>query len=291
MLTITSVALSQTCASILNLPKLSCGTRSAELLGMQPGDTDSKYYKQLVADATEQGLIPEKGTEDHRCWIYRDAYQWTFCRHCGEPKPPRAHFDHVTERLVLNMDHYWYGKSWSILILNCVPHLCMHSAAVLGCSTLLAMATITSCAPYCWLLPMFTNFVIGQFWRTLLYASIFSARLTAATFRVLGDARSCKQIGEAGVKSVITLQSIGIGASYCTQVTFLLLNVYRRYNGGSDPLVLLARVLDELWADYNRVLRQFRRAALQSPAQCCSCRSSMSKKPVRTLGLLRVRSI
>ena len=50
-----------------------------------------------------------------------------------------------------------------------------------------------------------------QFWRTLLYVSIFSSRLTAATFCVLGDAERCNAIGTDGVKSVIMLQSIGIG--------------------------------------------------------------------------------
>jgi FMN phosphatase YigB (HAD superfamily) len=37
----------------------------------------------------------------------RDAYEWTYCSHTGKEKPPRAHYDHVTEKLVLNMDHYW----------------------------------------------------------------------------------------------------------------------------------------------------------------------------------------
>ena len=138
---------------------------------MQPGDTDSKYYKQLVADATEQGLIPEKGTEDHRCWVYRDAYQWTFCRHCGEPKPPRAHFDHVTERLVLNMDHYWYGQSWSILISNCapdhgtLPQPWMFNVVGYGNYHFVRPVSLAVALP--------TNCVIAQFWRTLLYASIF----------------------------------------------------------------------------------------------------------------------
>ena len=40
--------------------------------------------------------------------MYRDAYEWTYCSHSGKEKPPRAHYDHVTEKLVLNMDHYWY---------------------------------------------------------------------------------------------------------------------------------------------------------------------------------------
>ena len=35
-----------------------------------------------------------------------DPGQWTVCRHSRKPKPPRAHFDKVTGKLVMNMDHY-----------------------------------------------------------------------------------------------------------------------------------------------------------------------------------------
>jgi hypothetical protein len=73
----------------------------------QPGDTVSEAYQELVQQATAEGLIPRRGELDLRSWVDRDAYEWTYCRHCGEPKPPRAHYDHVTGRLVMNMDHYW----------------------------------------------------------------------------------------------------------------------------------------------------------------------------------------
>ena len=73
----------------------------------KPGDTESEAYAQLVSDANDRELIPKRGYEDLRSWVDRDAYSWTYCRYSGQPKPPRAHYDHVTGRLVLNMDHYW----------------------------------------------------------------------------------------------------------------------------------------------------------------------------------------
>ena len=39
-------------------------------------------------------------------WIDIGAYEWGHCKKTHMPKAPRAHFDHVTKRLVLNMDHY-----------------------------------------------------------------------------------------------------------------------------------------------------------------------------------------
>ena len=39
-------------------------------------------------------------------WTQLAANEWSTCRHTGMLKPPRAHYDHITKRLVLNMDHY-----------------------------------------------------------------------------------------------------------------------------------------------------------------------------------------
>ena len=35
-----------------------------------------------------------------------DPFEWTYCWKSNGPKPPRSHFDSVTNKLVLNMDHY-----------------------------------------------------------------------------------------------------------------------------------------------------------------------------------------
>jgi hypothetical protein len=73
----------------------------------QPGDTDSAEYKELVQQAKAAKKIPKRGYENRGSWMDRDAYEWTYCSHTGKEKPPRAHYDHITEKLVLNMDHYW----------------------------------------------------------------------------------------------------------------------------------------------------------------------------------------
>ena len=81
--------------------------RISDLLA-QPGDTDSEEYKDIVQRAKDAKLIPTRGCASRASWMDRDAYEWTYCSQSGKEKPPRAHYDHVTEKLVLNMDHYWY---------------------------------------------------------------------------------------------------------------------------------------------------------------------------------------
>lgn len=39
-------------------------------------------------------------------WTLLGPLEWGFCLKSYKPKPPRAHFDNVTQNLVLNMDHY-----------------------------------------------------------------------------------------------------------------------------------------------------------------------------------------
>jgi palmitoyltransferase len=41
-----------------------------------------------------------------RSWMLQGPYEWGFCAHSNQPKPPRSHYDHVTKQLVLNLDHY-----------------------------------------------------------------------------------------------------------------------------------------------------------------------------------------
>lgn len=39
-------------------------------------------------------------------WLDAGPYDWTWCTRTKQPKPPRAHFDSVTKKVVLNMDHF-----------------------------------------------------------------------------------------------------------------------------------------------------------------------------------------
>jgi hypothetical protein len=45
-------------------------------------------------------------------WIDSGDFEWGHCRRTKVRKAPRAHYDHITRKLVLNMDHFWYGNSW-----------------------------------------------------------------------------------------------------------------------------------------------------------------------------------
>ena len=39
-------------------------------------------------------------------WMLLGPQEWGYCFRSNQPKPPRAHYDHVTSTLVLNMDHF-----------------------------------------------------------------------------------------------------------------------------------------------------------------------------------------
>lgn len=39
-------------------------------------------------------------------WVDQGDFEWGYCRRTKVRKAPRAHYDHITKKLVLNMDHY-----------------------------------------------------------------------------------------------------------------------------------------------------------------------------------------
>jgi hypothetical protein len=80
-------------------------------------------YKKLLAEATSLGQldimvrrndvsdtqlrerrtgVPEKAVS----WIEQGDFEWGYCRRTKVRKAPRAHYDHITKKVVLNMDHY-----------------------------------------------------------------------------------------------------------------------------------------------------------------------------------------
>ena len=50
-------------------------------------------------------------------WMDLGAFEWGYCKRTRVPKAPRAHYDHVTKKLVLNMDHYC---PWMFNVVGCV---------------------------------------------------------------------------------------------------------------------------------------------------------------------------
>ena len=53
------------------------------------------------AAAVQQAV--QKSTVIRR-WMLMGPYEWGFCGSSMQPKPPRSHYDHVTKKLVLNLD-------------------------------------------------------------------------------------------------------------------------------------------------------------------------------------------
>eukprot|EP01045_Picozoa_sp_COSAG04_P022131 COSAG04_NODE_2460_length_4086_cov_3.975671_1_plen_361_part_00 len=88
-------------------------------------------YARLLREASEAGLV---SAADHEAQLSgslsletlaepgialrrpSEPFRWSFCRRSGLLKPPRAHFDGVTEALVLNFDHY------CVWLFNAVGH-------------------------------------------------------------------------------------------------------------------------------------------------------------------------
>ena len=125
-----------------------------------PGIHTSKTYADLVYAASQDGALADtdwtsyadlhglskrRSTKTGRVvrnagsWIDRGPYEWGYCRYTRGPKAPRSHFDHVTKKLVLNMDHYcpWmfnvvgYGNyRYFVLFLVWVTIACLYGIAI-----------------------------------------------------------------------------------------------------------------------------------------------------------------
>jgi len=77
----------------------------------QPAQQDVERGDALTHRKTQsQPASPAKKkpppTTTVRRWMLMGPYEWGYCNNSNQPKPPRSHYDHVTKRLVLNLDHY-----------------------------------------------------------------------------------------------------------------------------------------------------------------------------------------
>jgi hypothetical protein len=63
--------------------------------------TLASFFQTWYVDA---GTVPEEWHREVERHAHKDAYRK--CRSTGKFKPPRAHYDPITRRLVLNMDHF-----------------------------------------------------------------------------------------------------------------------------------------------------------------------------------------
>lgn len=61
-------------------------------------------FEHKIADRRRQRQL-QQNTITYS-WMLLGPQEWGFCYRSNQAKPPRAHFDHVTNTLVLNMDHF-----------------------------------------------------------------------------------------------------------------------------------------------------------------------------------------
>mmetsp|Transcript_17318 Transcript_17318/g.26234 ORF Transcript_17318/g.26234 Transcript_17318/m.26234 type:complete len:447 (+) Transcript_17318:42-1382(+) len=91
-------------------------------------NSSSEGMKQKVSDVADNTAVTKRkvgevsNNQKHspatvRSWMVMGPHEWGFCDKSHQPKPPRAHYDHVTKKLVLNMDHFC---PW---MFNCVGFL------------------------------------------------------------------------------------------------------------------------------------------------------------------------
>ena len=76
----------------------------------------SQYNPVITADDVFNGTVTVQASSDPRpvrvakrskpSWMDLSPYEWSYCYLSNLPKAPRSHFDHVTQSLILNMDHY-----------------------------------------------------------------------------------------------------------------------------------------------------------------------------------------
>eukprot|EP00750_Incisomonas_marina_P032509 INCI9200.6.p1 GENE.INCI9200.6~~INCI9200.6.p1 ORF type:complete len:344 (-),score=28.62 INCI9200.6:450-1481(-) len=78
-----------------------------------PGSHKSPLFERALREGYARGAIvdPQGASASRRAaqkggWMHRGPFEWGVCRETNKPKPPRSHFDNVTNKLVLNMDHY-----------------------------------------------------------------------------------------------------------------------------------------------------------------------------------------
>eukprot|EP00632_Arachnochrysis_sp_CCMP2950_P008047 CAMPEP_0185716358 /NCGR_PEP_ID=MMETSP1164-20130828/42597_1 /TAXON_ID=1104430 /ORGANISM="Chrysoreinhardia sp, Strain CCMP2950" /LENGTH=441 /DNA_ID=CAMNT_0028383973 /DNA_START=91 /DNA_END=1416 /DNA_ORIENTATION=- len=99
-----------------------------------PSSSSSGGRHRAAAASGARRAGPHRGS-----WIDRGPYEWGFCRYTHGPKAPRAHFDHVTKKLVLNMDHYcpwmfnvvgYANYRYFVLFLVWVALACLYGVAI-----------------------------------------------------------------------------------------------------------------------------------------------------------------
>ena len=113
-----------------------------------PGAAGGPSYERLLRHARDAGLVSSQDYERQQRGALsvstindpmfalpaEDPFSWSFCQRSGKLKPPRAHFDGVTNQLVLNMDHYCVRIA--LCRSTCMQlHCSLNNSPLLLCST------------------------------------------------------------------------------------------------------------------------------------------------------------
>jgi palmitoyltransferase len=70
-----------------------------------PGSTGSTT-KETKKIPSSHSIPSAQATTQLRPWMMMSPFEWGYCAITQQPKPPRSHYDNVTNTLVLNLDHY-----------------------------------------------------------------------------------------------------------------------------------------------------------------------------------------
>ncbi len=82
--------------------------RRRRLRRRQGQEIEQQIQARLADPQQQQQQQPEMNIPSPiiRPWMLMGPKEWGYCSRSKSAKPPRAHYDHVTKLLVLNMDHY-----------------------------------------------------------------------------------------------------------------------------------------------------------------------------------------
>jgi palmitoyltransferase len=82
-------------------------TKNAEVNPEAANDSNSGVKKRKPQPSKKQIASSKVATNEKiRSWMMMAPDEWGYCNRSNQPKPPRAHYDHVSKTLVLCLDHY-----------------------------------------------------------------------------------------------------------------------------------------------------------------------------------------
>lgn len=91
---------------VMNASRLSEGNANLCATTVSTTRNDGDEESQTISKATTTSKTAAIPLPKIHNWQLLSPIEWGYCRYSSQPKPPRSHYDHITQCLVLNMDHY-----------------------------------------------------------------------------------------------------------------------------------------------------------------------------------------